>query len=270
MTKNRGVASARPASELRVGEYARVDTGRTARTGSPEIIWAEGKTSGQLVGLLTALHSAGAGALVSRPSRLQRSRLAAVAKTGLPLEELAGGMIVRLQGPLDSTNIRGRPAAILTAGTADVRFAEEARAVLESLGASTVSAYDVGVAGLHRLLRALRTIERRRPGVYLVFAGREGALPSVVAGLVPAPVLGIPTSSGYGRGGRGEAALNAMLQSCAPLAILNVDAAVPAALVAARILALSAGNSPSGMRNQVPEVRSNARPLRGPPRESVR
>ncbi|MGA8536759.1 MAG: AIR carboxylase family protein, partial [Thermoplasmata archaeon] len=78
---------------------------------------------------------------------------------------------------------------LLTAGTSDVPLAEEARAVLEELGVEVVTAYDVGVAGLHRLLRALRRIERKRPEIYLVFAGREGALPTVVAGLVHAPVV---------------------------------------------------------------------------------
>jgi hypothetical protein len=122
---------------------------------------------------------------------------------------------------------------ILTAGTGDVPLAEESRALLEELGIRVVHGYDVGVAGLHRLLRSLRRLERAAPELYLVFAGREGALPTVVAGMVRAPVVGVPTSIGYGRGGRGEAALLAMLQSCAPIAVVNIDAAVPAALFAA-------------------------------------
>ncbi len=140
---------------------------------------------------------------------------------------------MRLDGPL---GLRFRPGnvAVVTAGTSDVPLAEESRAVLEEFGISTVTAYDVGVAGLHRLLRALRRLETARPDLYLVFAGREGALPTVLAGLVRAPVVGVPTSTGYGRGGRGEAALTAMLQSCAPIAVVNIDAAVPAALFAAQ------------------------------------
>jgi NCAIR mutase (PurE)-related protein len=108
-----------------------------------------------------------------------------------------------------------------------VPLAEEAHAVLVELGIDVVSAYDVGVAGLHRLTRAVRRLERSSPEIYLVFAGREGALPTVWAGLVRVPVVGVPSSVGYGRGGRGEAALNAMLQSCAPIAVVNIDAAVP-------------------------------------------
>ena len=151
----------------------------------------------------------------------------------MPFRFLAGGRLVRMEGPLGARYRRG-VVGILTAGTSDVPLAEEARTLLEELGVTTETAYDVGVAGLHRLLRALRTLERSRPGIYLVFAGREGALPTVVAGLVHAPVVGIPTSTGYGRGGKGEAALSAMLQSCAPLAVVNIDAAVPAALFAAQ------------------------------------
>jgi pyridinium-3,5-biscarboxylic acid mononucleotide synthase len=139
-------------------------------------------------------------------------------------------------GPIAAWMPRG-PVAILAAGTSDVPVAEEARHVLESVGVRVLRAYDVGVAGLHRLERALRTLERGRPRVYLVCAGREGALPTVVAGLVPAPVVGIPVSTGYGRGGRGEAALNAMLQSCAPIAVVNIDGGIPAALFALQLLA---------------------------------
>ena len=99
----------------------------------------------------------------------------------------------------------------------------------------------MGVAGLHRLLRAVRRLERSKPDLYLAFAGREGALPTVLAGLVRAPVVGVPTSIGYGRAGQGESALNAMLQSCAPLAVVNIDAAVPAALFAAHSVARAGG-----------------------------
>jgi pyridinium-3,5-biscarboxylic acid mononucleotide synthase len=130
--------------------------------------------------------------------------------------------------------------ALLAAGTSDVPVAEEARHLLSAVGVEVVTAYDVGVAGLHRLQRALRTIERRSPRIYLVFAGREGALPTVVAGLVHAPVVGVPVSTGYGRGGRGEAALTAMLQSCAPIAVVNIDGGIPAALFALQLLS---GNS---------------------------
>ena len=201
--------------------------------GVPEVILAEGKSVDHLIGIVGALVADGAGALISRPTAAQRRSLLARARSGWPLRFLAHGRVVRLDGPLGANYRNGR-VALVTAGTSDVALAEEARSVLEELGLGVVTAYDVGVAGLHRLLRAVRRLERSRPEMYLAFAGREGALPTVLAGLVHAPVVGVPTSVGYGRGGRGEAALNAMLQSCAPIAVVNIDGAVPAALFAAQ------------------------------------
>jgi pyridinium-3,5-biscarboxylic acid mononucleotide synthase len=216
-----------------VSDYARIDRDRPRRTGVPEVILGEGKSVAQLEGILRSLRARGLGALVSRPTSAQRRALASPAPGGLSLRTLAGGRLLQLPGRLGGSYRRGT-VAILAAGTSDVAVAEEARAVLVALGIRVESAYDVGVAGLHRLTRALRRLERYRPETYLVFAGREGALPTVVAGLVRAPVMGIPTSVGYGRGGGGRAALNAMLQSCAPIAVVNIDAAVPAALFAAQ------------------------------------
>lgn len=234
MSRRDGAAGRRRAgAELEVGGYARLDRDRPRRVGVPEVVLGEGKTVEHLLGILRNLHAQGGGALISRPTPTQRRALERARAEGLPLRTLAGGRLVRLEGPL---GVRYRPgtAAIVTAGTSDVPIAEEARELLRALGIRVVHEHDVGVAGLHRLLAAIRRIERSRPEIYLVFAGREGALPTVVAGLVRAPVVGIPTSTGYGRGGRGEAALNAMLQSCAPLAVVNIDAAVPAALFAAQ------------------------------------
>ncbi len=205
--------------------------------GVPEVILGEGKSVPHLVAILRALREGGSGALVSRPTSAQRRAIQELVRAGLPITFLADGRLVRLAGPL-GVRYRAGTAAIVTAGTSDVPLAEEARAVLGELGVSTVHAYDVGVAGLHRLLAAVRRLERRRPEIYLAFAGREGALPTVLAGLVRAPVVGVPTSVGYGRGGAGEAALNAMLQSCAPIAVVNIDGAVPAALFAAQRFAL--------------------------------
>ena len=216
-------------AELRVADHSRLDRDRIRRIGLPEVILADGKTVGQLLEIVRALARRGDGAIVSRPTTAQRR---ALAKSGLRLRERAGGRVVRLAGPLGLDPLRGT-VGVVAAGTSDVRFAEEACAVLEELGLDVVRAYDVGVAGLHRQLRALEQLERHRPALFLVFAGREGALPTVVSGLVRRPVVGVPTSVGYGRGGRGEAALTAMLQSCAPIAVVNIDAAVPAALFAA-------------------------------------
>jgi NCAIR mutase (PurE)-related protein len=219
-----------------VGGIARYDAGRGRRTGAPEVVLAEGKSVEHLLTLLHGLSRRGHGVLISRPTAAQRRAMDLAARSGLPLRPLAMGRLYRLDGPMGLAPGSGR-VALLTAGTADIPVAEEAAGVLEAAGVEVLRGFDVGVAGIHRLHRLLRTVEARRPSVYLVFAGREGALPTVVAGLVRAPVVGIPTSVGYGRGGRGTAALEAMLQSCAPLAVVNIDAAVPAALFALQLLA---------------------------------
>ncbi len=214
--------------------YARIDHARARRIGVPEIVLAEGKSDEHLAGILWELQRRGLGALVSRPTPRQLRRLEREARKGLRVRSSAGKRVVRLSGPLGVEPIDAT-VALVAAGTSDVPLAEESHAILVELGVRCVTAYDVGVAGLHRLVRALRVLERRSPAAYVVFAGREGALPTVVSGLVAAPVLGVPVSVGYGRGGQGEAALNAMLQSCAPIAVVNIDAAVPAALWAARV-----------------------------------
>ncbi len=233
----RGVTTLAPRSaarELPVGGYARLDRDRARRVGVPEVVLGEGKSVAHLLGILRALSTRGDGALVSRPTAAQRRALSVeVRKRRLSVRSLAAGRVLRLAGPLGVT-YRDGLVALVTAGTSDVPLAEEAGAILTELGIRVVTAYDVGVAGLHRLFRAVRRLEARRPELYIVFAGREGALPTVLAGLVRAPVVGVPTSVGYGRGGRGEAALSAMLQSCAPIAVVNIDAAVPAALFAAQ------------------------------------
>ena len=237
MTVARKPDRAHPESEVRAGRVGRYDAGREVRTGVPEVILAEGKSPAHLLEILEALRRRGRGALVSRPSDAHRRAIERAEGAGrLRVRPLAGGRVLRLEGPLPTVP-RSGVVALVTAGTSDVPAAEEAQAVLETYGVRTVSAFDVGVAGLHRLRRAIRRLERARPSVYLAFAGREGALPTVLAGLVRSPVVGVPTSVGYGRGGRGEAALTAMLQSCAPIAVVNIDAAVPAALFALHLLA---------------------------------
>jgi NCAIR mutase (PurE)-related protein len=246
--------------ELRVGAFGRLDLERERRTGVPEVILAEGKSPEHLRALAEAVVADGGTALISRPAAGHRRALEAAARHGLPVEFRAHGRIVRIGRGGRGRPTRG-PVALLAAGTSDVPIAEEAREVLLTLGIDAPFAYDVGVAGLHRLQTALRRLERLRPRAYLVFAGREGALPTVVAGLVHAPVVGIPIAVGYGRGGRGEAALAAMLQSCAPLAVVNIDAGVPAALFAAQLV---------GATEPAPGVRRGSRrPARARPRSGA-
>ncbi len=136
---------------------------------------------------------------------------------------------------------------ILTAGTSDIPYAEEAAVVCQEMGCLVFTAYDVGVAGLHRLFAPLENLlQKERVDVLIVAAGMDGALPSVVSGMVPVPVIGLPTSVGYGLGGDGTAALLCMLQTCAPgLAVVNIDngigAGAMAGLIASRIAAARKG-----------------------------
>lgn len=218
------------------GPHARFDLPRASRTGLPEIVLGEGKSVENLDKILSALHRAHVGALVSRATPEQLRHLQRRAKQGWDLRIEPGPRMAVLLPDRLAHPLEGRTAAILSAGTADAAVAEEVRFLLEHLGAKVVTAFDVGVAGLHRLARALPDLAKEQPGVYIVCAGREGALATLVAGLVDRPVIGVPTSQGYGRGGKGEAALTSMLQSCAPLAVVNIDAGVPAALVAAQFL----------------------------------
>lgn len=224
------------AGQLPGGKHARFDLVRSARTGLPEIILGEGKSVENLERILASLRAAGMAALVSRLTPPQLRRLSSLRRAGWPLRIEASCGMASLDPGRMLRPLSGTTAALLSAGTADARVAEEIRFVLEHLGARVVAAFDVGVAGLHRLALVLPDLMHQDPGVYVVCAGREGALATVVAGLVDRPVVGVPTSQGYGRGGKGEAALTSMLQSCAPLAVVNIDAGVPAALIAAQIL----------------------------------
>jgi NCAIR mutase (PurE)-related protein len=130
----------------------------------------------------------------------------------------------------------GGQVAVISAGTSDIPVAEEAALIASEMGCQVTCIYDVGVAGLHRLFGPLGELLSRGVDAIIVVAGMDGALPSVVAGLVPVPVIGLPTSIGYGMGGKGVAALLSMLQTCAPgLSVVNIDNGVGAGITAALI-----------------------------------
>lgn len=148
----------------------------------------------------------------------ERARMAVLKKQGFAIER-TGGRI-----------------GVLTAGTSDIPIAEEVKIVAEELGCEVFSSYDAGVAGLHRLFPPLREMIMRDVDVLVVIAGREGALPTVVSGLVDVPIIGVPTSIGYGYGGKGVSALMSMLQACSlGIAVVNIDGGVAAGAIAALI-----------------------------------
>ena len=217
-----------------VGDFARLDVTRAARKGVPEVIYAEGKTSEQLVAVVQRFLDHGETVLCSRVSADQAAALASGVQADVDHDERSRVVVARRAGAA-APPARG-VVGILAAGTSDAAAAGEAAAMCRAMGAAVVSAVDVGVAGLHRLAGPLDEMRAAGAAAIVVAAGMEGALPSVVAGLVDVPVIGLPTSTGYGLGGRGEAALLGMLQSCSPgIVVVNIDNGIGAGATAALI-----------------------------------
>jgi len=223
-----------------IDDIAKLDLYRQARTGIPEVILAEGKLPEDAALLAVRMASKSGYTLVSRISTEVVEKTKAILPEMLELEinERARMMILKKKG---YTHVKypGK-IGIFAAGTSDIPVAEESRIIAEAMGVSTYTAYDVGIAGLHRLFPHLKTMLEEDVDALVVVAGMEGALPSVVAGLVDIPVVGVPSPVGYGLGGKGFAALNSMLQSCAPgVMVVNIDnglgAGTAAALIALKV-----------------------------------
>jgi NCAIR mutase (PurE)-related protein len=222
-----------------VGDFARLDLDRQAQSGKPEVIYAASKTPEQVVAIAERLLAAHGRAIVSRLGEAQHEALVAAfagADGGVVIERRAGyptAVVRRADAP--EIPVAGH-VGILTAGTTDLPAADEARVMAEAMGCRVSLVADVGVAGLARLFGPLRALLDGGAGALIVVAGMDGALPSVVAGLSPVPVVGLPTSTGYGAGGAGVAALLAMLQTCAPgLTVVNIDNGIGAGAAAALI-----------------------------------
>jgi pyridinium-3,5-biscarboxylic acid mononucleotide synthase len=221
-----------------------VDPGRQARKGVPEVVYAAGKApSLTLLAVRELLARVPSGrVLVSRAS-VEVATLLEVELRGenVSVVESGGTLLVTREGAKPPLRTGG-VVAMLTAGASDAPVADEAAWVASEMGCRIVRADDVGVAGLHRLEAPLHALREQCADVVIVVAGMDGALPSVVAGLVDIPVIGLPTSIGYGLGGGGVAALLSMLQTCAPgLVVVNIDngvgAGATAALIANRVAA---------------------------------
>ena len=196
----------------------RLDTHRALRQGAPEVVLAMGKTPRQLGDIARSVRESGGNLLMTRVSREQAEEV----RADLPELEYheSARLLVLRQEPIQSVG-RG-PIAVITAGTSDIPVAEEAGLTAELLGHKVERVFDVGVAGLHRLLAQIDTL--RDANVLVVVAGMEGALPSVVAGLVARPVIAVPTSIGYGAAFEGMTALLGMLNSCASnVCVVNID-----------------------------------------------
>lgn len=222
---------------INIQDKIRFDITRKNRTGFPEAVFAPGKSNSDLVEIIKNL-----GPVIV--TRLEKERfdsikndLGALGDKGLVMDyhETARVLVVREDFEIPEIGKIG----IITAGTSDIPVAEEARVIAETSGCEVMTAYDAGVAGLHRLIGPLVEMKKYGVKVLIVVAGMEGALPSVVAGMVDIPVIGVPTSVGYGVGEGGVTALHSMLQSCSPgIGVVNIDNGFGAAVLAVKILKL--------------------------------
>ena len=209
--------------------FARLDFSRKERTGFGETVFGAGKTPEQLTDIFSAFAEKRLPVLATRVTKEQADTVAA---TGLNVRYDSVGRLLVLPGK--TGRLPGR-VAVLTGGTADIPVAEECAGTVEFFGGRVDRFFDVGVAGLHRLLGVIEDV--RKADVVIAVAGMEGALPSVVSGLVASPVVAVPTSVGYGAGAGGVAAALAMLNSCAEgVSVVNIDNGFGAAVVACRML----------------------------------
>ncbi|MGI6285266.1 nickel pincer cofactor biosynthesis protein LarB [Neomoorella humiferrea] len=212
--------------------FAKVDHHRVLRNGFPEVIFGQGKTKEQVAAIASRLAAAGSTVLVTRTNREVYQEVSAILPAA-EFNELARTIVVSA-GEIPPT---GGKVAVLSAGTADLPVAEEAAVTAAVMGNEVERIYDVGVAGIHRLLGRVELV--RRADVVIVVAGMEGALASVVAGLVDRPVIAVPTSIGYGASFGGLAALLTMLNSCAAgIGVVNIDNGFGAAALATTITRL--------------------------------
>ena len=224
----------------------RLDPARSDRTGIPEVVLAGHKTTEQVATSLTRLADAQGRSLASRVRPDQATELPSLIPAGytLRLDPVAATAVVVAPEHGEPQPTGGR-VAIIAAGASDLPIATEAATMAAEMGTDVRVVTDVGVAGLHRLVRPLRDLMDWDPHAIVVAAGMDGALPSVIAGLVRVPVIGLPVSVGYGYGGDGTGALMSMLQSCSPgLAVVNIDNGIGAGSMAALIAnraALGAG-----------------------------
>lgn len=219
------------------GVFARVDHHRGVRCGYAEVVYAPGKTPAQVAAVAREIADRSGRVLVTRVDAAQWDALAAAVPDAVRHERARAATVER--HPVEPSGVVG----ILSAGTADEAVAEEARVTASLLGAEVRTWYDCGVAGLHRLLGVLPAL--READAVVVVAGMEGALPSVVGGLVEAPVVAVPTSVGYGASFEGVGPLLTMLNSCASgVAVVNIDNGFGAGYFAALVARRTAARRP--------------------------
>ena len=214
-----------------IDEFAKVDHHRSLRTGFPEVIWGPGKTVEQIVAIMRAMRDRTPVVMATRIEPDVAQQIRAVLPAAMYFEAAKICALV----PMNLQPQHPGMVGILTAGTADLPVAEEAAITAELSGFNVLRLWDVGVAGIHRLLRHRDVVAQA--DVLIVVAGMEGALPSVVAGFSDVPIVAVPTSVGYGANLGGVAALLTMLNSCATgIGVVNIDNGFGAAMLAGQIL----------------------------------
>lgn len=199
-----------------IGDNVVIDRSRELRKNIPEVIYSLPKEPSTLASIA---EKHGEGVLLFSKANQDQFKAVKKAVPGAVYDERAKVIIVGKMPKRDKGLI-----GIMTAGNTDIPIAEEARIMSEAMGVECITAYDIGIAGLHRFLEPMKALIDRDVDAIVVVAGMEGALPTLVSSLSPAPVVGVPTSTGYGAGGKGEAALLCMLQTCSPgLSVVNID-----------------------------------------------
>jgi len=219
----------------KIEDFAKIDTGRKYRRGIPEVIFAEQKQLSEIKKIIQRVLKKSNLILVSRLKKNDYNKILEFSKKIKLKTEIGKNStsILIYKKPLKKN--KGK-VGILTAGTSDIGVAEEARLMCEAMNCQCISSYDVGVAGLHRVIPVLKEFIKKEVDTIIVVAGMEGALATLVSSSVNVPVIGVPTSVGYGYGEKGIAALASMLQSCSlGLAVVNIDNGIGAGAMAASI-----------------------------------
>ncbi|MDI1494907.1 MAG: hypothetical protein K8823_213 [Cenarchaeum symbiont of Oopsacas minuta] len=220
----------------KIKDFARLDIGRRNRIGMPEVVYASSKTYEQILAISKKILESSGFVLVSR-MKIDHARTMTKFADDLGIKYNVGKNTTTMLFYNNEVNIKKYgTVGIMAAGTSDIGVAEESRLMCEAMGCNTVCSYDVGVAAMHRLLDAVKEMINHNVDAIITVAGMEGSMSTVVCSLTDIPVIGVPSSVGYGHGGSGEAALSSMLQSCATgLMVVNIDNGIGAGTAAAGI-----------------------------------
>jgi len=219
----------------KIENFAKIDLGRKKRRGIPEVLFAENKKLTETKKIIQSTLKKSNSVLVSRLNKKDYPKILSYAKK-IKLKTKVGKNSTCVLIYKKAISKNGGKIGILTAGTSDIGVAEEARLMCEAMNCTCFCGYDVGIAGMHRVFPILKEFISNEVDAIIIVAGMEGALPTLIASLVDIPVIGVPTSIGYGYGEKGVAALASMLQSCSlGLSVVNIDNGIGAGAVAANI-----------------------------------